>query len=33
MGVAGSGKGTMAAKLLEKYDIPHISTGNMFRAA
>jgi adenylate kinase len=33
MGAAGSGKGTMAAKILECYDIPHISTGNMFRAA
>jgi adenylate kinase len=33
MGAAGSGKGTMAKKILECYDIPHISTGNMFRAA
>ena len=33
MGAAGSGKGTMAEKIIEKYNIPHISTGNMFRAA
>lgn len=33
MGAAGSGKGTMAEKIIEKYHIPHISTGNMFRAA
>lgn len=33
MGAVGSGKGTMAEKIIEKYNIPHISTGNMFRAA
>lgn len=33
MGAAGSGKGTMSKKILERYDIPHISTGNMFRSA
>ena len=33
MGAAGSGKGTMAAKIIADYDIPHISSGNMFRAA
>jgi len=33
MGAAGSGKGTMAEKIIEKYRIPHISTGNMFRSA
>ena len=33
MGAAGSGKGTMAEKIIEKYHIPHISTGDMFRAA
>lgn len=33
MGAAGSGKGTMAERIIEKYNIPHISTGNMFRAA
>lgn len=32
MGAAGSGKGTMAEKIIEKYRIPHISTGNMFRS-
>lgn len=32
MGAAGSGKGTMAEKIIEKFHIPHISTGNMFRA-
>lgn len=32
MGPAGSGKGTMSAKILEQYSIPHISTGDMFRA-
>ncbi|NTW96098.1 MAG: adenylate kinase [Erysipelotrichaceae bacterium] len=33
MGAAGSGKGTMAARIIADYDIPHISSGNMFRAA
>jgi adenylate kinase len=33
MGAAGSGKGTMAARIVLDYDIPHISSGNMFRAA
>jgi adenylate kinase len=32
MGAAGSGKGTMAEKIIETYHIPHISTGSMFRA-
>ncbi len=31
MGPAGSGKGTMSAKIVDKYQIPHISTGDMFR--
>lgn len=33
MGLPGAGKGTQAQKIVEKYDIPHISTGDMFRLA
>lgn len=33
MGLPGAGKGTQAEKIVEKYHIPHISTGDMFRAA
>lgn len=33
MGLPGAGKGTQADKIVEKYSIPHISTGDMFRAA
>lgn len=32
MGVQGAGKGTQAARLKEAYDIPHVSTGDLFRA-
>ena len=33
MGLPGAGKGTQAEMIKEKYDIPHISTGDMFRLA
>lgn len=33
MGLPGAGKGTQAEKINEKYKIPHISTGDMFRLA
>jgi len=33
MGRPGAGKGTQAANIKEYYKIPHISTGDMFRAA
>lgn len=32
-GAAGSGKSTISRKVIKVYDIPHISTGNMFRDA
>lgn len=33
MGLPGAGKGTQAERIVEEYNIPHISTGDMFRAA
>ncbi|MEQ6390422.1 adenylate kinase [Bacillaceae bacterium S4-13-58] len=33
MGLPGAGKGTQAEKIVKKYQIPHISTGDMFRNA
>lgn len=33
MGLPGAGKGTQAEKFVATYGIPHISTGDMFRAA
>ena len=33
MGPPGAGKGTQAEKIVESYQIPHISTGDMFRKA
>jgi len=33
MGLPGAGKGTQAVKINEAYNIPHISTGDMFRQA
>lgn len=33
MGLPGAGKGTQAERIVETFNFPHISTGDMFRAA
>ena len=33
LGLQGSGKGTQATRIADEYGIPHVSTGDMFRAA
>ena len=33
MGLPGAGKGTQAERIVDEFQIPHISTGDMFRSA
>jgi len=33
LGPQGSGKGTQAKRIAEAYGVPHVATGDMFRAA
>jgi adenylate kinase len=33
VGAPGAGKGTQAARMVERYGVPHISTGDIFRKA
>ena len=32
LGAPGAGKGTQAKMIAERYNIPHVSTGDIFRA-
>ena len=32
LGAPGAGKGTQAVKIAKEYSIPHVSTGDIFRA-